>query len=82
MSRVTDVGIAEGWKALAHATLGGMAALCGGYNLLAWQRRGQRHLIANAAIYALLLGFEIGKTAHHLTRLAVVGSGRHRRTDE
>ena len=55
-------GVQEGAKCAVHLAVFIPAALCAGYNLIAYVRRGDFHLAVNSVIYTALLVWE----AHHI----------------
>lgn len=61
-----DHGEHETFKLSVHASLGTLALACLGYNTIAFLRRGERHLAANAVFYAALVALEARKVGHHL----------------
>jgi hypothetical protein len=61
-------GEAEMTKAAAHVGLGLLAALCCGYNVVAWWFRREGHLAANAAVYGALTAFEVRKVMSHVVK--------------
>lgn len=62
-------GEREGVKGLVHAALGGLAALCLGYNATAYLVRRERHLLYNTCIYAALTWLEVRQVQRHWRRL-------------
>lgn len=62
---IFDAGEREGLKGCVHASIGLLAALCAGYNALAYLRRGESRLLVNALAYAALTAVEIEHTQHH-----------------
>lgn len=58
----------EGVKLAVHGSLGLLAALCAGYNLLAYLKRREPHLALNTGLYGSIVAIEIKKCAHHLEK--------------
>ena len=63
---LTDPGTHELVKASVHGALWGLAAICTGYNGLAFYRRGETHLAVNTVFYTAVLAWEVKKILHHL----------------
>ena len=59
-------GRCEGLKASVHGVVMGLATLCALYNGAAWLKRQQLHSAINAAIYAVLITWELVHVRHHL----------------
>ena len=57
---------AESFKSLVHLSLFGLAAMCLGYNAMAWSERRQAHLAVNAVVYGALAVFEATQVTRHL----------------
>ena len=60
-------GESEPIKAAVHIGLFSLAAMCLGYNSLAWSARKERHLLINIFIYGALAAYEGEQIRHHLT---------------
>ena len=58
-------GVREGLKGCVHLAVFIPAALCAGYNLIAWTKRGDRHLAVNSLLYLTLLIWEAGHIKRH-----------------
>jgi hypothetical protein len=66
---VLQCGKCEELKLGVHATVLGLAALCGLYNSAAWLSRRKHHLAVNAVLYAALIAFEQRHVVHHLAEM-------------
>lgn len=51
-------GCGEPLKRSVHATLGAIAIVCLGYNVLAWSVRREGHLAINVGLYSALVWWE------------------------
>jgi hypothetical protein len=56
-------------KYAVHGGLFALAAICAGYNAVAYVLRGQTHLARNAAVYLALSALELTQMEHHRDRL-------------
>jgi hypothetical protein len=65
VTRLFYPGESEGVKYAVHGGLFALAAVCAGYNVIAWALRGETHLARNAAIYAALSALELAQMEHH-----------------
>ena len=65
MTELFYPGKAEPLKLAVHGGLFALAAVCAGYNLVAWALRGDRHLARNAAIYGALSALELSQMERH-----------------
>lgn len=54
-------------KCGVHGTAGAIAGVMAAYNIAACCFRRDRHLRVNAVVYALLFGYEVKQTLHHLS---------------
>lgn len=61
----TDSTVANGTKGAVHGALLALAALCTGYNVMAYVGRHQPHLLVNAAVYGSLVIYECYQVEHH-----------------
>jgi hypothetical protein len=61
-------GEQEEVKGAVHAVAGVLALVMATYNVIAWCYRRQAHLGANAAIYTVVVAWEVKQTIHHLGR--------------
>ncbi len=68
---VFDSGERENLKLAVHASLGLLALLCAGYNMVALCRRREGHLAMNVLLYGGLVWLESRKCGHHCEGLAV-----------
>lgn len=59
-------GHAEIFKAGVHLGIFALASACLGYNAMAFGQRGERRLLGNAGLYALLLLYEAEQIVQHL----------------
>lgn len=64
----TDPGTHELLKASVHGVLGSVAAICGGYNAIAFSRRGEVHLAVNIIVYVAVVAYELKKILRHYGR--------------
>jgi TM2 domain-containing membrane protein YozV len=64
---LVDHGHAELFKAGIHFGIFGLAAMCLGYNAMAFGQRGERRLLVNTILYAAALAFETNQIVRHLT---------------
>lgn len=55
---IWHAGTHEPVKRSVHATLGAMAIVCLGYNVLAWGARREGHLAINVGLYTALVWWE------------------------
>lgn len=62
------VGHCEPEKAVVHAVLGGLAAVCTLYNAAAYVSRREPHLAVNTVTYALLVALEVAQVQRHRER--------------
>ena len=67
--KVLQCGNSEHLKTGVHASVLGLAAICGLYNAAAWLTRRQTHLAVNAVLYTVLAAWEQQHVAHHLTAI-------------
>jgi hypothetical protein len=67
--RVLQCGNCEHLKTGVHASVLGLAAICGLYNAAAWLTRRQTHLAINAVLYTALAAWEHQHVAHHLAEI-------------
>jgi hypothetical protein len=67
--KVLQCGNSEHLKTGVHASVLGLAAICGLYNAAAWLTRRQPHLAINAVLYTALAAWEHQHVAHHLAEL-------------
>jgi hypothetical protein len=67
--KVLQCGNCEELKLGIHATILGLAALCGLYNAAAWLSRREQHLALNTVMYAALIAVEQRHVAHHIATL-------------
>jgi hypothetical protein len=58
-------GQAEPLKLAVHGSMGLLAALCCGYNAVAFALRREGHLAVNVALYGTLVALEARKVQHH-----------------
>lgn len=65
---LTDPGTHELIKASVHGMLGTLAAVCGGYNAIAFWRRGDGHLAINLCVYVAVVAYELKKILRHRGR--------------
>ena len=65
MTKLFFPGESEGVKYAVHGGLFTLAAVCAGYNLIAWALRGDTHLARNSAIYAGLAALELAQMERH-----------------
>lgn len=72
-----DNGQREGLKGCVHGALGLLALVCCGYNVIAWVKRRDGHLVVNACVYGTLTAYEAAKVQHHCDSLrdAPAGAG-------
>jgi hypothetical protein len=59
-------GNAEQFKGFIHLGIFALASMCLGYNALAYGQRGERRLLTNTGVYALLLLYESTQIQRHL----------------
>lgn len=59
------VSQSEAFKGGCHFLTAGMALTMGLYNALEWTTRRERHLVANIAVYGVLLAWETRQTYRH-----------------
>jgi len=64
--KILQCGNCEPLKTGVHASVLGLAAICGLYNAAAWLTRRQTHLAINAVLYTALAAWEQQHVAHHL----------------
>ena len=64
--KLLQCGNCEDLKTGVHASVLGLAAICGLYNAAAWLTRRQTHLAVNAVLYTALAAWEQQHVAHHL----------------
>jgi hypothetical protein len=69
VTKLFHPGEAEGVKYAVHGGLFALAAICAGYNAVAYVLRGQTHLARNAAVYLALSALELTQMEHHRDRL-------------
>jgi hypothetical protein len=67
--KVLQCGSCEHLKTGVHASVLGLAAICGLYNAAAWLTRRQTHLAVNVVMYTVLAAWEHQHVAHHLAEL-------------
>lgn len=67
--RILQNGNCERVKTGVHATVLGLAVVCGLYNAAAWLSRRQVHLAVNFVLYAMLAAWEQQHVVHHLAEL-------------
>jgi hypothetical protein len=65
VDRFLKPGEGEMVKGAVHATVFGLAVLCGVYNAAAWIARRERHLGVNAVLYTGLAIWEAVHVQHH-----------------
>ena len=68
VERFCTSGEQEIVKGSVHGAACAIAAAMAAYNIVAWCFRRDRHLGANAVIYALATGWEVRQTMRHLRR--------------
>lgn len=69
MTKLFHPGESEPLKLAVHGGLFTLAAVCAGYNAVAWILRGDAHLARNAAIYTALSALELAQMERHRERL-------------
>jgi hypothetical protein len=67
--KILQCGNCEPLKTGVHASVLGLAAICGLYNAAAWLTRRQTHLAVNAVLYTVLAAWEQQHVTHHLAAL-------------
>lgn len=68
IDRLCDPGQHEPLKGAIHGALLTLALVYGLYNLYAWRHRRVGRLGANAMLYGLIVGFEVGQVMRHTAR--------------
>jgi hypothetical protein len=66
VSEMLDNGQCEPAKAAVHGVLMATATVCATYNIAAWIKRRQRHLLFNAVVYSAAVVWEWSHIVHHL----------------
>ena len=64
---ILSKGSDEIYKGVLHAYLAGVLTVIGSYNLAAYLTRKDRHLLTNAIIYTVAVGWEIHQTWTHFS---------------
>lgn len=65
---VFDPGEKENLKGAVHGAALLLAAICGGYNAIAFLRRREAHLAINTALYVGIALWELEHVKHHARR--------------
>ena len=65
MTKLFHPGEAEGVKYAVHGGLFALAAVCAGYNAIAWALRGDTHLARNTAVYLAISALELAQMERH-----------------
>ena len=65
MTEFFQSGTGERVKYAAHGGLFALAAICAGYNAIAWCLRGDAHLVRNTAIYGAIAALELAQMERH-----------------
>jgi hypothetical protein len=73
--RILQNGNCERVKTGVHASVLGLAVVCGLYNAAAWLSRRQVHLAVNFVLYAMLVAWEHQHVLHHLAELQPTAGG-------
>lgn len=63
---LANPGHAEQFKAGVHFGIFALAAMCFGYNLMAWAQRRDTHLAINVGVYGGLMEYERQQIVRHL----------------
>lgn len=66
MSPFTDSDHGNSVKAATHGAIFTLASMSWLYNVVAWHRRRQPHLLVNAVVYGGLMVFEAMQITHHV----------------